>query len=114
MVFDIFPRTSLHRLCGIPIRQDLSAVLTHISPRAQAIFSVCLTWLVVVRIFRWKRYNSIHGQFQAKYHEKTITPEEAQKIIQVSMMYDMPFFMYYASAYAIFEPCAIVSILPNV
>ena len=28
-------------------------------------------------------------------------------------MYDMPFVMYYASAYAIFEPSAIVSILPS-
>ena len=110
MVLDISQGASFHRWCRTLAGQNLCAVLTHISPQVQVIFGGCLIWLALVRTFRWKRYNDIHRQFQAKYDEKTITPEEAQKIIQVSMMYDMPLLLYFASAYAFLQPCVIVNI----
>jgi hypothetical protein len=81
MVPDIF-QESFHRFCGTPAGQVLCGFLTHISPPVQAVFShggltsMILIWLVTVQVFRWKRYNAIHRQFQAKYKEG-LTPEEA-------------------------------------
>jgi hypothetical protein len=109
MVPDVFQELSLHRLCGTPAGQILCGFLTHISPPVQAlpVFGGLLIWLVAVRAFRWKRYNAIHRQFQAKY--EGITPEEAQKIIHVSTLYDMPLLMNYAFAFALFKTYGIVS-----
>jgi hypothetical protein len=114
MVPDIFQleEPSFHRLCGTPAGQILCGFLTYISPpvRVQAVFGGLLIWLVAVRAFRWKRYNAIHRQFQPKYNSKEgITPEEAQKIIQVSTLYDMPLLLNYALAFALFKTYGIVS-----
>ena len=111
MIIDTFYReVSLHRLChGTPAGQVFCAFLTHISPQVQVIFCAFLTWLVAVRAFRWMHYNDIHRQFQAKYEERTITPEEAQKIIHVSILYDMPLLLNYAVAFALFKTYGIVS-----
>ena len=107
MILDIFQEPSFHRLCGTPAGQVFCGFLANISPPVQAVFGGLLIWLVAVRAFRWKRYNAIHRQFQAKHEE--LTPEEAQKIIQVSTMYDMPFLMNYAIAFALFKTYGIVS-----
>ena len=104
---DIFQEPSFHRLCGTPAGQVLCGLLTHISPPVQAVFGGLLIWLVTVRAFRWNRYNAIHRQFQAKHEE--LTPEEAQKIIQVSTLYDMPLLLNYALAFALFKTYGIVS-----
>ena len=110
MVPNIFQEPLFHCLCGTQAGQVLCGFLTHISPPVQAIFGGVLIWLVAVRAFRWKRYNAIHRQFQAKYKEGLgITPEEAQKIIQVSTLYDMPLLMNYAIAFALFKTYGIVS-----
>jgi hypothetical protein len=107
MVLDIFQEPSFYRLCDTQAGQVLCGFLTHISPPVQAVFGGLLIWLVAVRAFRWKRYNAIHRQFQAKFKE--ITPEEAQKIIQVSTLYDMPLLLNYALAFALFKTYGIVS-----
>ena len=104
---DIFQEPPFHRLCGTPAGQVLCGLLTHISPPVQAVFGGLLIWLVTVRAFRWNRYNAIHRQFQAKHEE--LTPEEAQKIIQVSTLYDMPLLLNYALAFALFKTYGIVS-----
>lgn len=111
MVLDIFQEPSFHRLCGTEAEQleGLCGFLTHISPPVQAVFGGLLIWLGGVRAFRWRRYNAIHRQFQAKYKEGSITPEEAQKIIQVSTLYDMPLLLNYAMAFALFKTYGIVS-----
>ena len=107
MVLDFFQEALFHRLCDNPAGQVLCNLLPHISPPVQAVFGGIVIWLLIVRAFRWKRYNAIHRQFQAKY--KTMTPEEAQKIIQLSTMYDMPFLLTYALAFALFKTYGIVS-----
>ena len=111
MIADIFQEPSFHRLCGTPsqIGKVLCSFLRHISPPVQAVIGGILIWLVTVRAFRWKRYNAIHRQFQAKYYKEGITPEEAQKIIQVSTLYDMPLLLNYALAFALFKTYGIVS-----
>ena len=96
------------RLCGTQAGQVLCDFLTHISPPVQVVCGGLLFWLVAVRAFRWKRYNAIHRQFQAKYNEG-ITPEEAQRIIQVSVLYDMPLLLNYSLAFALFKTYGIVS-----
>ena len=98
MVPDIFHEPSFLRLCGI---QSRTSSLRLSNPLVQAVFGGLLIWLVAVRAFRWKRYNAIHQQFQAKYKE-AIIPEEAQKIVQVSRLYDMPLLMKYASGFVVF------------
>ena len=108
MVHDIFQEPSSHHLCGSQAGQVLCGSLRHISPPVQAVFSGLLIWLVIVRAFRWKRYDAIHQQFQSKYKEG-LTPEEAQKIIQVSTHYDMPLLMNFAIAFALFKTYGIVS-----
>ena len=108
MVPDIIQEPSFHRLCGTRAGQVLCNFLIHISPPVQAVFGGVLIWLGAVRAFRWKRYNAIHRRFQAKYKEG-MTPEEAQTIIQVSTLYDMPLLMNYAIAFALFKTYGIVS-----
>ena len=106
MVLNIFQEALFHRLCGNPAGQAICGFLTHISPRVQAAGGA-LVWLLVVRALRWRRYNAIHRQFQAKY--ETMTPEEAQKIMQVSTLYDMPLLLNYSLAFALFKTYGIVS-----
>ena len=108
MVPDIIQEQLFHRLCGTQAGQILCGFLTYISPPVRAVFVGLLIWLAVVRAFRWKRYNAIHRQFQAKYKEG-ITSEEAQKIIQVSRLYDMPLLLRYALASVLFKSYGIVS-----
>ena len=110
MALDIFQETPFHDFCRTPAGRDICSFLTHIPPRVQAVCGALLIWLAVVRACRWKRYNDIHRQFQAKYDEKTMTPEEAQKIIHVSTMYDMPLLLNYALAFALFKTYGVVSI----
>ena len=98
-----FPKFSRSRhFIASQAEKVLCGFLTHISPPVQAVFGGLLIWLITVRAFRWKRYNAIHRQFQAK-HKEGITPEEAQKIIQVSTLYDMPLLMNCAIAFALFK-----------
>jgi len=105
----VFQETSLHRLCRPPAGDVLCAFLRHISPLIQAVFGALLIWLAVVRVFRWRRYNAIHRQFQAAYEAKTMTPEEAQIVMKVSTMYDMPLLLNYSLAFALFRTYAVVS-----
>ena len=108
MVPDSIQESSFHPLCGTHWQagQALCDFLRHIPPQVQAVFCGVLVWLVAVQAFRWKRYNAIHRQFQVK---ERITPEEAQKIIQVSTLYDMPLLLNYALAFALFKTYGIVS-----
>jgi len=92
------------------VGQVLCAFLAHISPSVQAVIGFILIWLIAVRAFRSQRYNAIHRQFQAKYEEKTMTPEEAQKVIHVSMLYDMPLLLKCALGFALFKTYGIPSI----
>lgn len=66
-------------------------------------------YLALVRFLRFKRYREIHRTYQRKYEERTLTPEEAQKIILVSSGYDMPMLLNYSLAFALFKTYGIVS-----
>ncbi|KAK0213290.1 hypothetical protein DFS33DRAFT_1394317 [Desarmillaria ectypa] len=70
----------------------------------------CLGYLSLVGLLRWRRYNTIHEKYTPKYKTGTLTLQDAQEIIGLSMMYDMPVLMNYALAFALFKTYAIPSI----
>ena len=84
---------SRHSFACVVFKPDKFSAASN--PLVQAVFGGLLIWLVAVRAFRWKRYDAIHQQFQARY-EEGIVPGEAQKIVKVSRLYDMPLLMKYA------------------
>ena len=58
-----------HFIACVILRLDkFSAAFSHTS-HCQAVFGGLLIWLVAVWAFRWKRYNAIHWQFQAKFKD---------------------------------------------
>ncbi len=69
---------------------------------------LCLGYLSVVGLFRRRRYNTIHEKYTPKFRAGTLTLQDAQEIIGLSMMYDMPALMNYSLAFALFKTYAIV------
>ncbi|KAF7331369.1 hypothetical protein MKEN_00014700 [Mycena kentingensis (nom. inval.)] len=63
-------------------------------------------YLLLVRKLRYQRYNRLH----AKYAGKTLTPAEAQEIVQLAVAYDMPMVSECAVGFALFKTYAIPSI----
>jgi len=70
-----------------------------------------LLWVVIARSLRWRRYRAIHRKYGPKWDNGRgeITPEEAQKILHESSLFDMPWLLNYALAFALFKTYAIVS-----
>ncbi|KAJ3868962.1 hypothetical protein EV359DRAFT_31171 [Lentinula novae-zelandiae] len=71
---------------------------------------VVTAYLRRVRVLRWRRHTAIHREFGRKYESGLLTPEDAQKIIHTSALYDMPALMNYALAFALFKTYAIPTI----
>lgn len=67
-------------------------------------------YLSLVRSLRWRRYNAIHRKYQAKFENKTLTLEDAQRVCQLSLAYDMPLLMNYAMSFALFKTYGVVSV----
>jgi hypothetical protein len=53
-------------------------------------------YLTLVRVLRWQRYNTIHRKFGSKID--CLSFEEAQHVLNLASMYEMPFIMYYSLA----------------
>lgn len=97
-----------HLLRHVP--DNVVVRLSH--PTATTAFIVWLTlWLSLVRVFRWRRYNAIHRKYGSKWNNGLgeLLPQEAQEIIQVSKLYDMPWLLYHTYALALFKTYGIVS-----
>ncbi|KAJ7626092.1 hypothetical protein FB45DRAFT_922921 [Roridomyces roridus] len=69
-----------------------------------------ILYLCVVRDLRWQRYDAIHKKYQAKFEAGTLTPVEAQEVVQLVSMYDMPFLAEQALSFANFKTYAIPTI----
>ncbi|KAF7328936.1 hypothetical protein MVEN_02523500 [Mycena venus] len=78
--------------------------------KSSLVCALAVVYLSVVRSLRWRRYNAIHKKYSAKFRAKTLTPEEAQEVIQLSFMYDMPTLSEYSLAFALFKTYAIPTI----
>jgi hypothetical protein len=70
--------------------------------------TVSLGYLSLVRLLRWRRYDKIHRQYGAKINE--LTPQEAQNIMLVSYLYDMPGLLNYALSFALFKTYSVVGL----
>jgi hypothetical protein len=68
-----------------------------------------LGYLCLVRLFRRKRYEEVHSKYAHKIHE--LTPQEAQNVMLLSSLWDMPGLYNYAVSFALFKTYAIASIL---
>ena len=67
-----------------------------------------LSYLLVVRILRYRRVQSI----QDIYGSKPLTPWAAQQILHISLFYEVPFTMHLGTVIALFEVYGIVSTPP--
>ena|SRR5258705_12072358 len=72
-------------------------------------------WVSLSRNRRWDHYNAIHQKYGPKWDNGrgSITPEEAQVVVQLVTCYDMPLISYYASSFALFKTYAIVHFHPH-
>ncbi|KAI4525504.1 hypothetical protein K525DRAFT_251946 [Schizophyllum commune Loenen D] len=76
-------------------------------------------YLGLVRVLRWRRYEAVHRKYAhllAKGSRvrtetvNTLTPAEAQEIVQLSLGYDMHYLMVQALSFALFKTYGIPSI----
>ncbi|KAJ7059220.1 hypothetical protein C8F01DRAFT_1146409 [Mycena amicta] len=65
-------------------------------------------YLLIVRSLRWRRYNALHKKYTRK--KSTLTPEEAQEVVQLAFEWDMPILSEYSLAFALFKTYAIPTI----
>lgn len=101
----------------ISFSQALDATVPHISNMLQVkpitlttgIAALFIGYLSFVQLLRFKRYREVHKKYQHKYEAGKLTPEDAQKIMRVSAMYDMPRLLGYSLAFALFKTYGIVS-----
>ncbi|KAF7361341.1 hypothetical protein MSAN_01166800 [Mycena sanguinolenta] len=77
---------------------------------SSVVCGLAVVYLCLVRSLRWRRYNVIHKKYSAKFRAKSLTPEEAQDVIQLSYNWDMPFLSEYSLAFALFKTYGIPSI----
>jgi hypothetical protein len=95
----------------LPSPSEVIEWFRHVPPLT-AFSGGILLWLALVRTFRWRRYNAIHHKYGPKWNngKGIITPEEAQHIMAVSGMYDMPMLLSFSGAFALFKTYGIVRI----
>ena len=78
-------------------------------PLTPAVSVTAIFYLCLVRAFRWRRFDAIHRQYDARFKSRSLTPEEAQEVVHVAAFYDMPLLLNYSVAFALFKTYAIVS-----
>ena len=101
--------------------------LTYMSLPLTLAATAALGYLALVRALRWRKYDAVHRKYaykrqggsvlqsppeaQPRSAEKaqTLTPEEAQEIVQLSLGYDMHYIMTMALSFALFKTYGIVS-----
>ena len=68
------------------------------------LIGVLILWLCLVRALRWRRYNAIYLKYGPKWNNGlgSITPQEAQEIMHVSGIYDMPWLVSLGSGLLVF------------
>ncbi|KAA1470834.1 hypothetical protein DENSPDRAFT_836729 [Dentipellis sp. KUC8613] len=67
-----------------------------------------LGYLLLVRLLRWRQYNSIHRKYAGRMD--SLTPTEAQEIMKLSAEWDMPTIVWYSIALALFKTYGIPTI----
>ncbi|KAL1741140.1 hypothetical protein HDZ31DRAFT_46073 [Schizophyllum fasciatum] len=67
-------------------------------------------YLALVRALRWRKYNAIHRKYARKFRQRSLTPAEAQEVVQLGLGHDMPYIMIQALSFALFKTYGIPSI----
>jgi hypothetical protein len=70
-----------------------------------------VSYISYVRLHRWHRYTAVHAKYAGR-SLNSITPQEAQEIMHLSMMWDLPSITLYALSFALFKAYGIVTTLP--
>ncbi|EIM82611.1 uncharacterized protein STEHIDRAFT_63775 [Stereum hirsutum FP-91666 SS1] len=68
-----------------------------------------ISYLVLVRCLRWRRYDKLHMKYM-KRDINSLTMREAQEILQLSLLWDMPDLVIYAYSFALFKTYGIPTI----
>jgi hypothetical protein len=76
----------------------------------QYVCALLAVYIALARSLRWRRYNALHAKFAGRSLE-SITVEEAQEIMHLNSMWDLPFINLYALSFAMFKTYAIVSVM---
>ncbi|KAJ3562034.1 hypothetical protein NP233_g9825 [Leucocoprinus birnbaumii] len=66
--------------------------------------------MILVRKRRFNWYEEMHKRHENKFLENKSTPEDARKIILVSLAYDMPLLMHYCLSFALFKSFALLPV----
>ncbi|KAJ7232708.1 hypothetical protein C8J57DRAFT_1383454 [Mycena rebaudengoi] len=80
------------------------------SPKSSIVCAAILVYLALVQSLRWRRYNAIHKKYAAKFQTRTMTPAEAQEVVHLSYLYDMPLLTEKSTAFALFKTYGIPTI----
>jgi hypothetical protein len=91
----------------------MQSLLTHIPPphtwsKWTITSTLSISYLVLVRLLRWRRYNALHAKYPPD-KMKTLTPQEAQLIVHEAALWDIPFINTEALSFALFKTYGIVS-----
>jgi hypothetical protein len=76
----------------------------------RCVCALLAVYVALVRSLRWRRYHALHAKFAGRSLE-SITIEEAQEIMHLNSMWDLPFLNLYALSFAMFKTYAIVSVM---
>ncbi|KAJ7629474.1 hypothetical protein DFH06DRAFT_1225821 [Mycena polygramma] len=80
------------------------------STKSSVVFALGVVYLCIVRSLRYRRLDAMQKKYCAKFRTKTLTPEEAQEVVQLSFTYDMPTLAEYSLSFALFKTYAIPTI----
>lgn len=109
----MLPTFKIYRLEFVSCCLPTPIMLTpfHAIPPGLAVYVVpgLLLYILLARWLRWRNYVAIHKKFEAKFLNKGLTKQDAQEIVQISGMWDMPELLYSALSYATIKTYAIVA-----
>ncbi|KAF7332674.1 hypothetical protein MKEN_00150300 [Mycena kentingensis (nom. inval.)] len=106
---------SLKLLSSLQTLPALPTYIANLSPSQRIIAgyataAIATIYVLLVRALRYRRYNALHAKYAEKARNRTLTPTEAQKVVQLAFAYDMPKLSEYSLAFALFKTYAIPTI----
>ncbi|KAL1731928.1 hypothetical protein EV714DRAFT_207845 [Schizophyllum commune] len=99
------------KIARLPDAARFVGPLTYMSLSLTLAVTAALGYFALVRALRWRKYDAMHRKYAHKRRGgSTLTPEEAQEIVQLSLGYDMHYIMTMALSFALFKTYGIPSI----
>ncbi|KAI4525510.1 hypothetical protein K525DRAFT_191368 [Schizophyllum commune Loenen D] len=110
------------KIARLPDAARFVGPLTYMSLPLTLAATAALSYLALVRALRWRRYDAVHRKYAHKRRggsvsqsrsakdAQSLSPGEAQEIVQLSLGYDMHYIMTMALSFALFKTYGIPSI----